>query len=60
MTISFNAFLIEASARSCLVDAGDGNRRGNTLDHLQPAIKGAVLDTSNIPDLLMTSSALAE
>ena len=35
MAISVNAFLIETSDRLCLVDAGDGNRRGDSLGHVR-------------------------
>lgn len=54
MTISVNAFLIETSDRLCLVDAGDGNRRGDSLGHVRAAIKDAGFDTGDITDLLMT------
>ncbi len=54
MTISVNAFLIETSDRLCLVDAGDGNRRGDSLGHVRAAIKDAGFDTGDVTDLLMT------
>ena len=54
MAISVNAFLIELSDRLCLVDAGDGNRRGDTLGHVQDAIKAAGFDPEDVTDLLMT------
>lgn len=54
MTISVNAYLIETSDRLCLVDAGDGDRRGATLGHLRGAIKDAGFDTGDVTDLLMT------
>lgn len=44
MTLSVNAFLIELPGKLCLVDAGDGDRRGASLGHLREAIKAAGYD----------------
>ena len=55
MAISVNAFLIETSDRLCLVDAGDGNRRGDSLGHVRAAIRDARFRHGRrITDLLMT------
>jgi glyoxylase-like metal-dependent hydrolase (beta-lactamase superfamily II) len=54
MTLSVNAFLIQTGDRLCLVDAGDGNRRGDTLGHVRAAIKAAGYDPEDVTDLLMT------
>jgi glyoxylase-like metal-dependent hydrolase (beta-lactamase superfamily II) len=54
MTLSVNAFLIELPGRLCLVDAGDGSRRGATLGHVRSAIKAAGFDPEDVTDLLMT------
>lgn len=54
MTISVNAFLIEDGGRLCLVDAGDGSRRGASLGHLRRAINAAGYDPEDVTDILMT------
>ncbi len=54
MTLSVNAFLIELPDRLCLVDAGDGTRRGASLGHVRNAIKAAGFDPEDVTDLLMT------
>jgi glyoxylase-like metal-dependent hydrolase (beta-lactamase superfamily II) len=54
MSLSVNAFLIQTGDRLCLVDAGDGTRRGDTLGHVRAAIKAAGYDPEDVTDLLMT------
>ena len=54
MSISVNAFLLELPGRLALVDAGDSNRRGDSLGHLLPALKAAGYDPEDISDLLLT------
>lgn len=54
MTVSVNAFLIVDGGRLCLVDAGDGSRRGASLGHLRPAIKAAGYDPQDVTHILMT------
>lgn len=54
LTISVNAFLLEADGRLCLIDAGDGQRRAPTLGHLLTALKAAGYDPADVTDLLMT------
>ncbi len=54
MTLSVNAFLIEAGDRLCLVDAGDSNRRGGHLGHLSAALASAGYAPGDITDLCMT------
>lgn len=54
MTISINAFMIVAGDRICLVDAGMGKSRGETMGHLPNAIKAAGFDPEDVTDLLMT------
>lgn len=54
MTLSVNAFLIVAGDRLCLVDAGDGTRRGAHLGNLPQALKQAGYAPEDITDLFMT------
>ncbi len=54
MTVSVNAFLIELPGRLCLVDSGDGSRRGASLGHLRRALKAAGYDAGDVTDILMT------
>ena len=54
MSISVNAFLLELPGRLALVDAGDSNRRGDSLGHLLPALKNAGYDPEDISDILLT------
>ncbi len=54
MTISVNAFLIEAGDRLALVDAGDSNRRGDWLGLLPLALKAAGYAAGDITDVLIT------
>ena len=54
MTVSVNAFLIELPGRLCLVDAGDGSRRGASLGHLRTALKRAGYEPPDVTDILMT------
>jgi glyoxylase-like metal-dependent hydrolase (beta-lactamase superfamily II) len=54
MTISVNAFLLELPGRLVLVDAGDSNRRGDSLGHLPRALKAAGYEPEDITDLLLT------
>jgi glyoxylase-like metal-dependent hydrolase (beta-lactamase superfamily II) len=54
MTVSVNAFLIRTADRLCLVDAGDGTRRGGSLGHLPLALKQAGYEPEDVTDLLIT------
>jgi len=54
LTVSVNAFLIELPGRLCLVDAGDGSRRGASLGHLRRAIGKAGFDPQDVTDIFMT------
>ncbi|WP_052389787.1 MBL fold metallo-hydrolase [Belnapia moabensis] len=54
MSVSVNAFLLELPGRLVLVDAGDSNRRGDSLGHLLPALKAVGYDPEDISDLLLT------
>jgi len=54
MTVSVNAFLIELPGRLCLVDSGDGARRGASLGHLRKALKRAGYEPPDVTDILMT------
>jgi len=54
MTLSVNAFLLRTDARLCLVDAGDGSRRGAHLGRLTQALKQTGYAAEDITDLFMT------
>ncbi len=54
LCVSVNCFLIEAPGRLCLIDAGDGSRRGASLGHLRRALKAAGYEAGDVTDLLMT------
>lgn len=54
MTISVNAFLIQSGKRVCLVDAGDGTRRGAHLGNLSKALARAGFAPDDITDIFMT------
>ena len=54
LTISVNAFLIELPGRLCLVDAGDGSRRGASLGHRRAAIRRAGYEPEDMTDIFMT------
>lgn len=54
LTISVNAFLLELPGKLCLIDAGDGSRRGDFLGHVRTALKTAGYDPEDVTDLLMT------
>ena len=54
MTVSVNAFLIRHGKRLCLIDAGDGIWRGNTLGHLPRALESLGIGPDDITDLFMT------
>lgn len=54
MTVSVNAFLIQTDDRLCLVDAGDGSRRGAHLGHLLKALRQAGYAPGDVTDLFMT------
>jgi glyoxylase-like metal-dependent hydrolase (beta-lactamase superfamily II) len=54
MTVSVNAFLLRHGERLCLIDAGDGIWRGNTLGHLPRALGKLGIAPDQITDLFMT------
>lgn len=54
LTISVNAFLLELPGKLCLIDAGDGSRRGGSLGHVRTALKAAGYEPGDVTDLLMT------
>jgi glyoxylase-like metal-dependent hydrolase (beta-lactamase superfamily II) len=54
MTISVNAFLLRQGKRLCLIDAGDGKRRGDHLGLLPRALAAAGYAPGDVTDLLMT------
>jgi len=54
MTVSVNAFLLRHGKRLCLIDAGDGIWRGDTLGHLPKALATLGIAPDEITDLLMT------
>lgn len=54
MTISVNAFLVEAGERLCLIDAGDSARRGPQLGHIERALAAAGYAPGDITDVLIT------
>lgn len=54
LCVSVNCFLLEAPGRLCLIDAGDGMRRGEDMGHVRRAIKAAGFDAEDVTDLLMT------
>lgn len=54
MTISVNAFLLKLDRRLCLVDGGDGKRRGDHLGLLPRALAAAGHAPGDITDIFMT------
>ncbi|MCA3371198.1 MAG: MBL fold metallo-hydrolase [Roseomonas sp.] len=54
MTVSVNAFLLRHGDRLCLIDAGDGIWRGDTLGHLPRALEKLGIAPDQITDLFMT------
>lgn len=54
LCVSVNCYLLEMSDRLCLIDAGDGTRRGDGLGHVRTALKAAGYDAGDVTDLLMT------
>lgn len=54
MTVSVNAFLLRHGDRLCLIDAGDGIWRGNTLGFLPSALTKLGIAPDDITDLFMT------
>jgi glyoxylase-like metal-dependent hydrolase (beta-lactamase superfamily II) len=54
MTVSVNAFLLRHGDRLCLIDAGDGVWRGDTLGHLPRALAALGIAPNQITDLFMT------
>ncbi|MCO6414877.1 MBL fold metallo-hydrolase [Siccirubricoccus sp. KC 17139] len=54
LAISVNAFLIRTPDRLCLVDAGDGKRRGDQLGQLPLALQRAGHKPEEVTDLLLT------
>ena len=54
MTVSVNAFLLRHGTRLCLIDAGDGTWRGDTLGHLPRALAKLGIAPDQITDLFMT------
>lgn len=54
LAVSVNAFLIEASKRLYLVDAGNGSIRGPGLGHLKTALASAGYQPGDVDVVLMT------
>ena len=54
MTVSVNAFLLRHGDRLCLIDAGDGTWRGDTLGQLPRALAKLGIAPDEITDLFMT------
>jgi len=54
MTVSVNAFLLRHGERLCLIDAGDGIWRGETLGFLPRALAKLGIAPDEITDLFMT------
>ena len=52
MAVSVNAFLLRHGDRLCLIDAGDGIWRGDTLGHLPKALAKLGIAPDQITDLL--------
>lgn len=54
LCVSVNCYLLELPGRLCLIDAGDGSRRGTSLGHVRRALKAAGYEPEDVTDLLMT------